>query len=218
MSAARLRTSPIEPWLRARGAALVARDGGLLAADLGDPAGEQQAAGELALADLSPLWRWGLKGPGAIEWAESRGTLVPLVPNRAAVQPHGGLVLRLAPRELLWLGCGQGLDATWEEGQGPRGWPLLRAHGHAWFALSGRRVPELLARICALDLRPHKFPPLEVAQTRALGLSVILVRAPGAGLRYDLLLDSAAAAWAWRALLVELEELGGRPVGADALA
>lgn len=218
MSASLLRTSPIEPWQRARAARLVARDGGLVAADLGDPAAERAACADLALADLSPLWRWGLKGPGTIEWAQAQGTVVPAAPNRAAVQPAGGLVLRLAPRELFWLGCGQGLDAAWAEHEGPRGWPLLRAHGHAWFALAGQRVPDLLARVCALDLRPHKVPPLEVAQTRALGLSVILVRAPGEVLRYDLLLDSAAAAWAWQALLVELEDLGGRPVGADALA
>lgn len=218
MSAPLLRTSPIEPWQRARGARLVARDGGLLAADLGDPAAERVACADLALADLSPLWRWGLKGPGTIAWAQAQGTVVPDAPNRAAAQPAGGLVLRLAPRELLWLGCGHGLDLAWERGEGRRGWPLLRAHGHAWLVLAGRRAPDLLARVCALDLRPHKLAPLALAQTRALGLSVIVVRAPGAGLRYDLLIESASAAWAWRTLLVELEDLGGRPVGADALA
>jgi sarcosine oxidase subunit gamma len=217
VSARLLRTSPIEPWQRARGARLVARDGGMLAADLGDPQGERAACADLALADLSALWRWGLKGTGTIEWARAQGTVVPDAPNRAAPQPGGGLVLRLAARELFWLGCGQGLDDAWERGEGARGWPLLRAHGHAWLALTGERAPALLARVCALDLRPHRFQPLAVAQTRALGLSVILVRAPTAGLRYDLLVDSASAPWAWRALLVELEDLGGRPVGADAL-
>lgn len=218
MSTPLLRTSPIEPWQRAHGARLVARDGGLLAADLGDPATERAACAELALADLSPLWRWGLKGPGTIEWAQAQGTRVPEAPNRGAIQAGGGLVLRLAPRELLWLGCGHGLDLAWERGEGRRGWPLLRAHGHAWFTLAGARAPDLLARLCALDLRPHRFAPLEVAQTRALGLSVIVVRAPAPVVRYDLLLDAAAAPWAWRALLVELEDLGGRAVGADALA
>jgi hypothetical protein len=49
-----------------------------------------------------------------------------------------------------------------------------RADSHLWFLLTGGLVPEMLAKLCGIDLRPHKFAPLAVAQTQAARISVII--------------------------------------------
>jgi sarcosine oxidase subunit gamma len=59
---------------------------------------------------------------------------------------------------------------------------------------------------------------LQVAQTQAMRLSVIVVRDDGELPAWHLLGDSAAAGYAWDCLVDAMAEFGGRPAGSSALA
>ena len=136
--------------------------------DFGDAEAETEAAKAMALADLSMLPRTGFKGSGTPEWLADQGVKVPEESNRTTRQEGGALAARLAPAELLILGDESGdgalidkLNAAWwaepRPPETPRGFPVPRQDSHAWFLVSGARAAEMFAKICAVDLRPHKF-------------------------------------------------------------
>jgi sarcosine oxidase subunit gamma len=194
-------------------------DGALL-----DQAGEADAIGPLGIADLTPLPRLGFKGRGTLPAMRSRGVVVENEPNRAFRQPDGGLCLVLAATEVLLLGPlegdGAGLDAferSWRIEDGERTYPVPRRDSHAWFGLAGSAVPAMFAKLCGVDLRPHRFPDLSIAQTSVARLNAIVVRADHAGRpAYHLLADSAAAGYLLDCVLDAAEEFGGQIVGARA--
>lgn len=177
------------------------------------------------IADLSPLPRLGFKGRGTIDAMKKRGVVVEAQPNRAFRQPDGGVCLVLAPGEVILL---SGLDANagrldqmlaeWRLEDEERTYPLLRRDSHAWFALAGKDVPAMLAKICAVDLRPSKFSDLAIAQTSVAKMSAIVVRVDGGqGPLYHVLADSAAALYFCSCLLDAAHEFSGRLVGIEAL-
>ena len=57
-----------------------------VARDYGDPAGEAETARRLGLADLSPLPRLGVKGPGTADWLAGQGADV------GSMSPGGGML------------------------------------------------------------------------------------------------------------------------------
>jgi sarcosine oxidase subunit gamma len=223
-----LRRSFVEARLREAGARFGPVSGGLAAMDFGDAAAERAALDRLALVDLSLLPRTGFKGAGAPEWLADQGLDLP-EPNRARRQADGTLAARLAPREALILappgadgGAAARLEAAWRKKRlsgEPIGYPVPRADSHAWFLVAGEAAPAMFAKLCGVDLRPHRFAPLAVAQTQAMRLSVIVVRddreKPPA---WHFLADGASAAYAWDCLVDAMAEFGGRPAGLDALA
>lgn len=221
-----LRRSFVDDRLRKAGARLAPLNGGLAAMDYGDLDVERMALRRLALIDLSLLPRTGFKGPGAPEWLAAQGVeLAP--PHRALRQADGSLVARLAPREALVLAVDGGpvtrLEAAWREARErlpgePIGYPVPRADSHFWLLVTGEQAPTMLAKLCGVDLRPHRFAPLAVAQTQAMRLSVILIRDDGVLPAWHLLADSASAGYAWDCLVDAMAEFGGRPAGLDALA
>ena len=177
------------------------------------------AAGEIVLADLSLQPRSGFKGRGTPEWLEAESVVLPET-NHAARQPDGTLAVRLGPREVLLLAptpssdCGliDRLDRAWPEGRDPatpRGYPVPRADSHCWFLLTGRQVPAMLAKLCAIDLRVDQFAPLQVAQTQAARLSVILVRDGTDPPAWHLLADSSCADYLWDSLVDAMQEFAG---------
>jgi sarcosine oxidase, subunit gamma len=221
-----LRRSFVDDRVHAAGAQLGPSNGGLAAMDYGDPAVERAALANLALIDLSLSPRAGFKGPGAPEWLAGEGVVLP-EPNRARRQADGSLAVRLAPREALLLGGpadGRGLEARWRTARESRpgepiGYPVPRADSHFWFLVTGERAPAMFAKLCGVDLRPHRFPPLQVAQTQAMRLSAVIVRDDGERRpAWHLLADSASAGYAWDCLVDAMTEFGGRPAGLDALA
>jgi sarcosine oxidase subunit gamma len=183
---------------------------------------------ELALIDLSLLPRSGFKGRGTPEWLEGQG-LTLAAPNRATRQADGTLAVRLAPREVLllapWSGPGgtliDRLDQDWPQGREaagvPRGYTVPRAESHFWFLLTGRHVPAMLAKLCGIDFRTDRFAPLEVAQTQAVRLSVIVIRDDTALPAWHLLADSASADYVWACLLDAMQEFDGRHASMDVL-
>lgn len=188
------------------------------------------ATGGLFLGDLSALPRLGFKGRGTIAAMKARGVTVEAEPNTAFIQPNGSMCLVLAPGEVILLGDplvanAQGDAATydkmlesWKLDDEERTYPLLRRDSHAWFVLGGARAPAMLAKISAIDFRPHKFENHSIAQTSVAKMSAIVTRSDiGVTNTFHLLADSAAALYFWTSLMDAAHEFGGQIVGLTAL-
>lgn len=212
-----------------RGARFAPVNGGLIAADFGDPTADTGTARRMGLADLSPLARTGLKGAGSIEWLAGQGVTIGAESNRGYRQAGGEIALRLAPNEVLLVDslAAEGrfiaqLETAWSWGEEkprrPIGYPMPRADSHGWFALSGSRAPEMFSKICGVDLRAHYFAEGAIAQTSVARMSGIILRhdfaeTPG----FYLLADSASSDYLWDCLLDAMMEFEGGPVGLTAL-
>lgn len=219
-----LRRSFVYRELVALGAAFDEIDGAACACDLGG-ADEPAQARSLALCDLSPLPRAGYKGRDTCAWLAARGVAVPEADNQAVRQDGGWLAARLAPGEMLLLGGLDGdpapldrLAADWAPDPDPGTYPVPRADTNCWFAISGRHGAEMMAKLCGVDLRPHKFAQGAIAQTSVARLNAIVLRADlGGTLAYYLLTDSASASYMWGCIVDAMAEFDGAPVGLAAL-
>jgi sarcosine oxidase subunit gamma len=183
--------------------------------------GENTAA-PVVLTDLSPFARTGFKGADTPDWLTRQGLDIPAAPNRAVTQADGSVLARLSAGEFLLLGRpgdGMGLverlDAAWSWGDGAgMCFPLPRQDSHAWFHLRGKAVPEMMAKLCGVDLRRHVFADGAVAQTSVARLNAIVVRQ---GDDYHLLADSASAEYLWACVVDAMAEFGGSVAGANHL-
>ena len=194
-----------------------------------EAANEWGQAKRLGVADLSPLPRTGFKGQGAAEWLADQGVEVPGKSNEAVEQTDGALAARLSPTEVLLLSDLGGksnlaprLHSDWHKADLPpasaRGFPMPRQDSHAWFAVTGEQGAAMFAKLCAVDLRPHKFANGCVAQTSVARLSAIIIRHDlGDVLAYYALSDSAAAEYFWDCLVDAMAEFDGAPVGLSVL-
>lgn len=215
------RRSPLRRRLDKEGAAWV----GMGDVAVADSVGQAAARGGIGIADLSPLPRLGFKGRGTIPAMQARGITLEATPNRAFRQPDGRLCLVLAPGEVMLLSnlAGDGerlaqLESQWRIEDEERTYPLPRRDSHAWLAVTGAPLPEMFAKLCAVDLRRDKFTDLAIAQTSIAKMSAILVRADiGGDPVFHLLVDSAAALYFCDCLLDAAGEFGGRIVGLKAL-
>lgn len=176
----------------------------------------------LALIDLSPLMRTGIKGPRARAYLEERAWPVPETNNAAVRNDAGALVLRLGDNELVILS-----DPTGDEGPvraldagipGAGAWHVPRRDSHCWFLLHGDPAVDCLAKLCGVDLRPSAFAPGSIAQTSVARLNAIVCRDPAIPApAFHLLADSASALWFHDALLDAMHEFGGGPAGLQRL-
>jgi sarcosine oxidase subunit gamma len=198
--------------------------------DFGKPLAEEVAqARRMGLADLSVLPRTGFKGAGTVEWLTAQGLAIGSDSNRAHRQSGGELALRLAPTEVLLIDdlaakgeLIQRLNGAWSWGmERPRtliGYPMPRSESHAWFAVTGEHAPAMFAKICGVDLRPHRFANHMIAQTSLAKMSGIIVRADLVdALVYYVLADSASAEYLWSCLVDAMDEFSGTPIGLSAL-
>jgi sarcosine oxidase subunit gamma len=214
------RRSPLRRKLQAAGAEWRKLDD-IAVADTVDGT----AAGGIVIADLSPFPRLGFKGRGTVPAMQARGIALEATANRAFRQPDGGLCLVLAPGEVILLSDLNGdgerlaqLEANWRIEDEERTYPLSRRDSHAWLAVAGEALPEMFAKLCAIDLRRDKFADLAIAQTSIAKMSAILTRADmGTTPVFHLLVDSAAALYFCDCLLDAADEFGGRIVGLKAL-
>lgn len=175
----------------------------------------------LGFADLSPLPRWGVKGPAAPDWLAAQGLDLPSAANRAS-RTDAAVIARLSAQEhlLLWPGPGgeeaqARLETAAHAAAGQPLYPLPRRDSHAWLYVVGAAAPACFARLCGVDFRPEAFPDLAVAQTRMARIAVVVIRDDrGAGTpAWHLLWDSASAAFLWQALQDAAGEFDGGPVG-----
>lgn len=166
-----------------------------------------------SIVDLSDRPRLGFKGRGTLPAMQRRGIFVEDQPNRAFRQADGLLCLVLAASEVFLLGARDGdnsrlaqLEADWRIEDGERTYPMPRRHSHAWFAVQGQAVPDVLSKLCAIDFRPHRFDDLAIAQTSLARLNAIVLRADVEDLlTYHVLADSASAVY----LLACLKDAAG---------
>lgn len=185
--------------------------------------GEASAAANLGIADLTALPRAGYKGWDMANWAMAQGVSMG-EPNTATVQPDGSLACRLSAGELLMLGGLNGASDTIDRLAGVWSmadavcFPVPRADTNFCLALTGRHIPEMMAKMCGIDLRPHRFVDGAIAQTSVARMNAILIR-HDLGATYCLLVvaDSASAVYMWECLSDAMAEFDGRPVGLSAL-
>ncbi len=227
---AQQRRSMIYRQLQAAGAWFEVVNGGAVAVRYGDDVDQEvQQARAMGLADLSVLPRTGFKGTGTVEWLVGQGLAISADSNVAYRQAGGELAARLAPGEIFLIdslaGTGEMIDrlnAAWTWGtEKPRkliGYPTPRQDSHAWFMVTGSHAPDMFAKICGVDLRPHKFASGAIAQTSIAKMSGIIIRADlGPTPGYHLLADIASAEYLWDCVLDAMAEFGGKPVGLTAL-
>jgi len=217
-----LRSSFVRHRLKQAGATFGEVAGGLVATSL--PGGAEAAARdpELILCDLSPLPRCGFKGPGAPDWLRTMGIDGPSEPNLAEEQ-GGVLAVSLSRQERLLLNplsSDQDLCSKFGEGWSfdgaPGCYPVPRNDTHCWFLAAGECAPDMLAKLCGVDLRPHKFAGGQVAQTSLARISCIVIRSDvGPARGYYLLADSASADYLWSCLEDAMAEFDGRAVGLE---
>lgn len=191
-------------------------------------AGSQSDSEQLqrcALIDLSNLPRLGLRGTDSAAYLQGKGYQLPDAPNQARLQSSGERVLRLSQTEYFLLGSltdgGARIasdEAGWRYDDGQASYLLPRQDSHAWLALTGAHLPELLAKVCGVDLGADAFSIGAVAQTSVARLNAIVVNAGTEKLPvFQLLCDRASAHYLWGALLDAMQEFGGKPAGIEAL-
>ena len=134
----------------------------------------------LGLVDLSTLPRTGFRGAGAPDWAAAQAINLSQHPNTCIEQTDGSLVAKLSHQELLILGDLNGKSASTERLNntlvGPQTYSLPRADSHCWLAITGSQAAEMFSKICAVDLRSHKFANGEIAQTSIAKANTIVIR------------------------------------------
>lgn len=205
--------SPLHTAAAAAGARFEERDGWRVAVDYGaDPDAEREVAEHaVAWADVSHLSKLELQGPAAALTAASGGRIdVAGVAGRA----DDAWWCRLTPERAIVVG---GAPALREQLASSR--PAVDVVDvtttFAAVTVVGPQAREVLARFCALDLRPHVTPvaalrPGSVARQPA----VLVCEAPD---RYLFWFGAATAEYVWSVVQDAAEHLGGRPIGLDAL-
>lgn len=194
--------------------------GGAIAWDCrNDPA----QACKAGLLDLSALPRMALRGPNAPSFLEAAGLPVPSQPNRASRTDNGEQVLRLGQKEFWILGSladqGAGTEALKQVA-----WPEQGCHelycqdSHAWFALTGQHLPDIMAKLCGVDLRPAAAPAGSVVQTSVARVNaIILCHRLHDVPCFSILCDSASAPYLWDCLLDAMQEFAGQAIGLASL-
>jgi sarcosine oxidase subunit gamma len=223
------RRSFVHRVLQQAGARFERIGDGLIAMEYDRPDDEVVQARQMGIADLSVLPRTGFKGTGTVEWLTAQGLKIGAESNVAYRQDGCEWAARLAPTEIFLLDdlAGGGrlmaqLNGAWSWGsEKPRrliGYPMPRSESHAWFAVTGAKAPAMFAKICGVDLRPHRFANGRIAQTSLAKMSAILIRVDlGRTAAYYVLADSASAEYLWGCLIDAMAEFTGVPVGLLAL-
>lgn len=172
-----------------------------------------------AIMDLSELNRFGLRGNASAQLLDSEGLVFPGTPNQATVAENGVTVARLGATEC-WvldnpLKAAKGMStlATKIAAQSDC-YSLYCQQSHAWFALTGRFLSQLMAKLCGVDLREGAFPEGSVAQTSVARVNAIVIHHSLRGVPvFYLLSDSSSAEYFWSALLDAMQEFKGKPIG-----
>jgi sarcosine oxidase subunit gamma len=186
-------------------------------------------ARRLGLAELSMLPRTGVKGAGTVDWLKGQGLEIGEPANIAYRQAGGELAIKLAATEIFLIDSLKAtgsligkVDKAWQWAEtAPRpaqGYLTPRRDSHGWFLVTGEHAPSMFAKICGVDLRPHKFDNLRVAQTSAAKMGVVIVRDDMGGLpAYHVLADLASGEYLWACLIDAMAEFRGAPVGLAAV-
>jgi glycine cleavage system aminomethyltransferase T len=204
--------TPMERLARAAGARFERRDGWNVALGYGDAAAERTRIGQsVGFADSSWMHKLELHGDAV---TASLGLRLGSAERRA----DGAWRCPVTPSRVLVIGGGRGADG---DGDGDLDRPdgatsVDVTSGLAALTLVGPGCRELLARFCAIDVRPTVTPvgafrPGSVARTPGY----VLVEDAE---RLLVLVGWALGEYLWEVVADAAERLGGGPVGVDALA
>lgn len=169
------------------------------------------------LIDLSLVPRAGFRGVNAEQYLNSMGFPVPASPNQAEMTSQGDWVLRLSQKEF-WLVshplqnvCDQFTGSVLPESSC---YPLYCQDSHTWFAMTGKHCPDILAKVCGVDLRAASFPVGAIAQTSVARVNAIILNHQiGSEQVFSIMSDSASATYLWGALLDAMAEYEGQIYG-----
>ena len=110
------------------------------------------------------------------------------------------------------------LDQAWSMAKADGCFRVARDETSCWLLLTGAHASSMLAKVCAVDLRPQAFAPDAIAQTNVARLNVIVIRGDiGPVPAFDLITDIASAVYLWDALLDAMAEYDGAPIGLAAI-
>jgi sarcosine oxidase subunit gamma len=181
----------------------------------------EQAFGRLAIMDLSPLPRLGLKGVRIGDWLEARGMKFSESLNQAVAQKHGDLLARLGTNEFLVLAnpCNGSPGHSHERpDESSECYAVSRRDSHYWFALSGEKCPSMLAKLCGVDFNTKAFGRGSVAQTQVAKTSAIVIRNDVGEIPcYYLLGDNSCVLYMWACIVDAMAEFDGRKLGLQAI-
>ena len=220
------RRSPLYRMLAEQGARFEPLNRYAVARDCGrEPAEEAAQAESLGLADLTPLPRVGFKGWNIGSWLGRAGAEMGEASNRAYPQADGTRIARLAPGEALLLADRSGrsplietLGKAWSMADADGCFRVAREETSCWLLLTGAHAAGMLAKVCAVDLRPQTFADCAIAQTNVARLNAVVIRGDiGPVPAFDLIVDSASAVYLWDALLDAMAEHDGTPIGLAAI-
>lgn len=197
--------SPIAGTAARHGARLDVRGEWEVPVSFGDEAAERRATQEtVGFADASWLPKTQLDGP-----AEALDGCAAGLSFGTASLHRGAWWCRLTPTRALILGSAPAADSV-------AGAQLLDVTTqYCALRIAGPHCREVMARFCALDLRPSVSPPTalrpgSVARTPGL----VVVEEPDQLL---VLVGSALAEYFWTVVNDAATRLGGRPVGTEVL-
>jgi glycine cleavage system aminomethyltransferase T len=194
--------SPMAAAAERSGARLEVRDGWRVPVAFAAQAEERRAAAEaVAFADASAVAKTELQGPPELLAACAGGLVV-----GTATAHDGAWWCPLTPARALVIGPApdvEGLHAVDVTSQ----FCALR--------IEGPRTRELMARFCALDLRPAVAPPTAL-RPGSVARTPGLVLVEGAD-QLLVLVGAALAEYLWTVVSDAAAGLGGRPVGVDTL-
>ncbi|MCZ6774548.1 MAG: hypothetical protein O7G83_21540 [Proteobacteria bacterium] len=170
----------------------------------------------VSLVDLSRRRRFGVKGPNAASWLSNQALPVSAENNRAEAA-NAVVTARLAPGEILLLAGETGggiilnnLSFALDRDHPAGCYAVPRQDMSAWFRLTGKQAPRLMAELCAIDLRPHRFVEGFVAQTSVANHSAIVVRSDRkSAYGLDLLTDFSGAGYFWKVLAEKVDHWSG---------
>ncbi len=179
----------------------------------GDAVKERQQFQDLAICDLSVLYKLGVKGPGSAEWLQTQGIQVPEAVYQWLPLAGGGIVARVDRQEFfledglasprtpqLSVALGDpvpGVQRVWRQDAG--------------VLLSGRKSTEVLAQTCGLPVEPLSS---SLIMTRIAGISAALLPFQVDGVQvFRLWFPPTYGPYLWETLSEIVRELGGSPVG-----
>jgi sarcosine oxidase, subunit gamma len=181
---------------------------------------DARTARVLGIADLSARRRCGYKGPGAAAWLAGQGLPIPPQPNAWLQLASSGLIARLGRTEFMIEDgpgggpCAQLTSLVLAAGGGV--YAVLRQD--AELVLVGERTLELLLQTCSIDFASLDLAARPALLTSMVGVGVTVIPEKTAGtVRYRIWCDATYGGYLWETLVELARELGGGPIGLEAL-